>query len=81
MIELAGGEDVLGLPGERSQVVSWEQVAAAQPEVVVAMPCGYDAERAPAEARSFARRAGRARRAAHRRGQRIGLLLAARARA
>ncbi|HEX3432916.1 MAG TPA: cobalamin-binding protein [Solirubrobacteraceae bacterium] len=54
MIELAGGEDVLGLPGERSEVVSWEQVAAAQPEVVVAMPCGYDAERALAEARSFA---------------------------
>ncbi len=54
MIELAGGEDVLGLPGERSEVVSWEQVAAAQPEVVVAMPCGYDAERASVEARSFA---------------------------
>ncbi|MHB8234972.1 MAG: cobalamin-binding protein [Solirubrobacteraceae bacterium] len=54
MIELAGGEDVLGLPGERSEVVSWEQVAAAQPEVVVAMPCGYDAERALAEAHTFA---------------------------
>jgi iron complex transport system substrate-binding protein len=54
MIELAGGEDVLGLPGERSEVVPWEQVAAAQPEVVVAMPCGYDAERALAEARTFA---------------------------
>jgi iron complex transport system substrate-binding protein len=50
MIELAGGEDVLGLPGEHSQVFSWEQVAAAQPEVVVVMPCGYDAERAREEA-------------------------------
>ena len=54
MIELAGGEDVLGLSGEASQVVSWEQVAAARPGVVVAMPCGYDAERALAEAHSFA---------------------------
>jgi iron complex transport system substrate-binding protein len=50
MIELAGGEDVLGLPGEHSQVFSWEQLAAAQPEVVVVMPCGYDAARARVEA-------------------------------
>jgi iron complex transport system substrate-binding protein len=50
MIELAGGKDVLGLPGEHSQVFSWEQVAAARPEVVVVMPCGYDAERARQEA-------------------------------
>ena len=46
MIELAGGEDVLGLPGEPSRVVSWEAVAAAGAEVVVVMPCGYDAPRA-----------------------------------
>ncbi len=43
LIELAGGEDVLGMPGEPSQTVSWEAVAAAEPEVVVVMPCGYDA--------------------------------------
>jgi iron complex transport system substrate-binding protein len=55
MIEMAGGEDVLGLPGEASRVVSWEQVAAARPEVVVAMPCGYDAARALQEATTFAR--------------------------
>jgi iron complex transport system substrate-binding protein len=50
MIELAGGEDVLGLQGEHSAVFSWEQVAAARPEVVVVMPCGYDAARAREEA-------------------------------
>src|SRR5271168_611521 len=55
LIELAGGEDVLGLPGEASQTVSWVQVAAARPEVVVAMPCGYDERRAHAEAESYAR--------------------------
>jgi iron complex transport system substrate-binding protein len=54
MIELAGGEDVLGLPGERSEVVSWEQVVAARPEVVVVMPCGYDAQRSLLEATTFA---------------------------
>jgi iron complex transport system substrate-binding protein len=30
--------------------VEWAAVAAAQPDVVVAMPCGYDAARARAEA-------------------------------
>jgi len=50
LIELAGGEDVLGLPGEPSMTVSWETVAAAKPEVVVVMPCGYDAPRALEEA-------------------------------
>jgi iron complex transport system substrate-binding protein len=54
LIELAGGEDVLGLPGEASQTVSWEIVAAAGPELVVAMPCGYDELRAHAEATGYA---------------------------
>ena len=54
LIEYAGGVDVLGLPGEHSEVRSWEEVAAARPEVVVVMPCGYDAERALEEAYDFA---------------------------
>jgi len=41
MIEFAGGEDALGLPGERSRTASWDEVAAAAPDVVVVMPCGY----------------------------------------
>ena len=40
LIEYAGGVDVLGLPGEHSEVRSWEEVAAARPEVIVVMPCG-----------------------------------------
>ena len=55
LIELAGGSDILGLPGEPSERVTWETVAAAAPEVVVAMPCGYDAPRAHAEASGHAR--------------------------
>jgi iron complex transport system substrate-binding protein len=50
MIEYAGGLDVLGMPGEHSERRSWEEVAAARPEVVIVMPCGYDAERAAEEA-------------------------------
>jgi iron complex transport system substrate-binding protein len=50
IVELAGGIDVLGFPGERSEQTTWDVVAAAAPRVVVAMPCGYDAQRSHAEA-------------------------------
>ncbi len=50
LIEYAGGEDVLGFAGEQSEERSWEEVAASQPDVVVVMPCGYDAEIAHREA-------------------------------
>ena len=33
---------MLGAPGEKSRRVTWEQVHAADPEVVVVAPCGYD---------------------------------------
>jgi iron complex transport system substrate-binding protein len=54
MIEYAGGLDVLGMPGEHSERRSWQEVKAARPEVVIVMPCGYDAERAAEEAYEFA---------------------------
>ena len=54
LIEYAGGFDVLGMPGEHSEQRTWDDVRAAQPEVVVVMPCGYDAERAFEEAETYA---------------------------
>jgi iron complex transport system substrate-binding protein len=56
LIEMAGGEDVLGFAGEPSREATWDDVAAAQPEVVIVMPCGYDAARALVEAEGFAER-------------------------
>jgi iron complex transport system substrate-binding protein len=56
LIEMAGGEDVCGLPGEPSARSTWELVAAAQPDVVVVMPCGYDAARGLVEAEEHAGR-------------------------
>jgi iron complex transport system substrate-binding protein len=50
LIDFAGGDDVLGFAGENSQEHTWEQVAAAQPDIVVVMPCGYDAQIAHREA-------------------------------
>jgi iron complex transport system substrate-binding protein len=51
MIELAGGEDALGLPGEKSRVFEWPEAEVAQAEVAVSMPCGYGTERAAEETR------------------------------
>lgn len=59
MIELAGGEDVLGFAGEKSRTADWSEVAAAQPEVVVSMPCGYYAEQAAKETMEHAERLAR----------------------
>jgi iron complex transport system substrate-binding protein len=56
LIELAGGEDLLGFAGEPSQRLEWEEAMAVDPEVVVVMPCGYDAPRAHAEALAHAER-------------------------
>jgi iron complex transport system substrate-binding protein len=50
LIAFAGGVDVLGFPGENSQERTWEEIAAAQPDIVIVMPCGYDAEIAHREA-------------------------------
>jgi len=53
MIELAGGEDVLGLPGEKSRTAEWDELRAANPDVVVSMPCGYTTAQATRETLSF----------------------------
>lgn len=50
LIEYAGGEDALGFAGERSEERSWEEIAAAQPDIAIVMPCGFDAEIAHREA-------------------------------
>jgi iron complex transport system substrate-binding protein len=50
LIEFAGGEDMLGFAGEHSRECSWEEVQASAPDLVLVMPCGYDAELAYREA-------------------------------
>ena len=50
LIEFAGGDDVLGFAGEESEQRQWEEIAAVEPDLVIVMPCGFDAEIAHREA-------------------------------
>jgi len=42
LVEYAGGEPVLGNPGTNSQVLTWEQIGEADPDMIVVAPCGFD---------------------------------------
>jgi iron complex transport system substrate-binding protein len=41
MVALAGGVPALGTAGAKSVRVTWEDVLASEPDVVVCAPCGY----------------------------------------
>jgi iron complex transport system substrate-binding protein len=50
MIELAGGQDVLGQPGQPSRSTSWAEVVALEPDLVILGPCGFGVEEAAGRA-------------------------------
>jgi len=45
MVDLAGGRDVSGAPGQHSAVLAWEKMTQADPDMIVLMPCGFGLER------------------------------------
>lgn len=45
MLWWAGGQDVLGTAGAPSSKLTWAQLRAAAPDVLIAMPCGFSVER------------------------------------
>jgi iron complex transport system substrate-binding protein len=49
MIDRAGGTDLLGRPGIPSIPIPWSDIEQVHPPTVIAMPCGYDLERAKAD--------------------------------
>ena len=54
MIEIAGGEPLLCVRGGKCATAEWEEIQASRPDVVVAMPCGWDAKQARAEVEAHA---------------------------
>ena len=41
LVTAAGGEPVAARPGQRSTPLTWPQIAAARPDLVIVAPCGY----------------------------------------
>jgi iron complex transport system substrate-binding protein len=58
MVALAGGFDVLGRKGEPSFKVEWPRVAAANPDIFLLMPCGFDVRRTVKESTPLTRLEG-----------------------
>jgi iron complex transport system substrate-binding protein len=56
MVELAGGECVLGTAGQKSSRIEWDELHAARPDLVVVAPCGYDRAGASLQAAAVADR-------------------------
>jgi iron complex transport system substrate-binding protein len=54
LVALAGGDAVLGNPGHNSQVLTWSQIAAEDPDVIVVAPCGFDLAKTRAAAAALA---------------------------
>jgi len=46
LVAYAGGENVFGEIGQHTPWVTWEELQAADPEVIILSPCGYTLERA-----------------------------------
>ncbi|MGI0084231.1 MAG: cobalamin-binding protein [Nitrososphaerales archaeon] len=58
IISRAGGKDVMGVHGENSKRVEWNEVVKASPEFLVIAPCGFGVEKAGAEARQLSKLKG-----------------------
>lgn len=49
LIEMAGGENLFGVAGAHSPWMNWDQLVATDPNVIIALPCGFDLPRTRAE--------------------------------
>jgi len=45
LVEMAGGENLFGEAGKHAPWMSWDELATADPDVIVVLPCGYDIAR------------------------------------
>lgn len=54
LIAAAGGIDLLGKSGVNSPWITWDEVAAADPDVIVVGPCGFDVDRTAEEMSALA---------------------------
>jgi iron complex transport system substrate-binding protein len=58
LVQMAGGENLFGVAGQPSPWLDWDQVVAADPDLILAHPCGFDMARTLQEMPMLERRAG-----------------------
>ena len=58
LIEMAGGENLFGVAGQHSPWMTWDELVSANPDVILALPCGFDLERTRSEMYWLAERSG-----------------------
>ncbi len=58
LIAMAGGRNLFGAAGEHSPWMAWQEVLDADPEILVALPCGFDMTRTRSEMRWLTERPG-----------------------
>jgi iron complex transport system substrate-binding protein len=49
MVQLAGGHDILAQPGSPSRIVTWDEILAETPDMLIVMPCGFSVEQTHTE--------------------------------
>jgi iron complex transport system substrate-binding protein len=56
LVELAGGQPLVGVAGQPSPKLEWNSLISANPDIIVFMPCGFDLNRTRSEAKALAQR-------------------------
>lgn len=56
MVKLAGGQPLFAESGKHSPWLNWETLTAADPDIIVIMPCGFDLNRTRQEAMQIGQR-------------------------
>ena len=49
LVEMAGGVNLLGERDKHSGYISWEEIVADDPDVIIVCPCGFDMARTETE--------------------------------
>ncbi|MBE9177638.1 cobalamin-binding protein [Oculatella sp. LEGE 06141] len=58
LVDHAGGHSIFGVVGKHSPWLQWDDLAKADPDVIVFMPCGFDLNRTRDDALQLAKRPG-----------------------
>ncbi len=58
LVAMAGGDNLFGEAGAHSPWLEWDAFRAADPEIIIVMPCGWDIARASADMTALERRPG-----------------------